>query len=60
MPLPKLSLGGNNLTIPGQGEFGNWHPGWGKTTKPFLQCTDTGAPWMTDYTTYQDIEHKPL
>ncbi len=24
--------------IPGQGEFGNWHPGDGKTAKAFLQC----------------------
>jgi hypothetical protein len=22
--------GGNNLTIPGQGEFGKRHPGWGR------------------------------
>ncbi len=25
--------------IPGQGEFGWWHPGWGRENgKPFLQC----------------------
>jgi hypothetical protein len=27
--LTKLSLGGNNLFIPDQGEFGKWHTGWG-------------------------------
>ncbi len=26
--LIKLSLGGNNLIIPVQGEYGQWHPGW--------------------------------
>jgi hypothetical protein len=26
------------LNIPGQGEFGQWHPGWGRENcKPFLQ-----------------------
>jgi hypothetical protein len=30
MPLTKLSLAGNNLIVPGQGEFGKWHPGWGR------------------------------
>ncbi len=29
MSLTKLSLAGNDLIIPGQGEFGTWHPGWG-------------------------------
>ncbi len=27
MSLTKLPLAGNNLIIPGQGEFGKWHPG---------------------------------
>jgi hypothetical protein len=37
--LTKLSLAGNNLIIPGQGEFGWCHPGWGRRNrKPFLQC----------------------
>jgi hypothetical protein len=37
--LTKLSLDGNNLIIPGQGEFGKWHPGWGRDNRwPFLQC----------------------
>ncbi len=27
----KLSLAENILIIPGQGEFGKWHPGWGKS-----------------------------
>jgi hypothetical protein len=37
MSLTKLSLDGNNLTIPGQGEFGQWHPGWGRENrKPFF------------------------
>jgi hypothetical protein len=30
MSLIKLSLTGNNLIIPGQGEFGSCHPGWGQ------------------------------
>jgi hypothetical protein len=30
MSLIKLSLAGNNLIFPGQGEFGYWHPGWGR------------------------------
>jgi len=39
MSLNKLSLARNNLIIPGQGEFGLWHTGWGlKNRKPFLQC----------------------
>ncbi len=28
MRLTKLPRAGNNLIIPGQGEFGKWHPGW--------------------------------
>ncbi len=28
MSLTKLSLAGNNLIIPNQGEFGKWHPVW--------------------------------
>ncbi len=28
MSLTRLSLAGNNLSIPGQAEFGTWHPGW--------------------------------
>jgi hypothetical protein len=39
MSLTKLSLDGNNLIIPVQGEFGKWHPGWGRENcKSFLQC----------------------
>jgi hypothetical protein len=35
----KLSLAGNNLSIPSQGEFGKLHPGWGRENLlPFLQC----------------------
>jgi hypothetical protein len=30
MSLTKLSLAGNDLIIPDQGEFGKWHPGWGR------------------------------
>jgi hypothetical protein len=30
MSLTKLSLVGNNLITPGQGEIGWWHPGWGR------------------------------
>ncbi len=29
MSLTKLSLAGNISIIPGQGEFGQWHPAWG-------------------------------
>ncbi len=32
MSLTKLSLAGNILIIPGQGEFGKWYPGWGRKT----------------------------
>jgi hypothetical protein len=28
MSLAKLSLARNSLIIPGQGEFGKWHPRW--------------------------------
>jgi hypothetical protein len=30
MSLTKLSLGGN---IPAQGEFSQWHPGWGRENR---------------------------
>jgi len=30
MSLTKLSLAGNNLIVPGQGEFGKWHPRLGR------------------------------
>jgi hypothetical protein len=37
MSLTKLSLAGNYLIIPGQGEFGKLHPGWGREKrKPFF------------------------
>jgi hypothetical protein len=37
MWLTKLSLAGNNKIIPGQGEFGQWHPGRGRENrKPFF------------------------
>ncbi len=37
MSLTKFSLAGNNLIIPGQREFGNWHPaGDGKTANLYL------------------------
>jgi hypothetical protein len=37
MSLTKLSLAGNNLSIPDQGEFGQWHPGWGRENRyPFF------------------------
>ncbi len=39
MSLTKLSLEVNNLNIPGQGEFGKWHPGLGRENfYTFLQC----------------------
>ncbi len=35
--LTKLSLDGNNLIIPAQGEFRKWHPDWGRENrKPFF------------------------
>ncbi len=40
MSLTNLSLAGNNLIFPGQGEFGQWHSGWGRENlEPFLQCS---------------------
>ncbi len=33
MSMTKLSLAGNNQKIPGQGEFGKWHPGWGRENR---------------------------
>jgi hypothetical protein len=37
MPLTKLSLAGKNLIIPGHGEFGKLHPGWGwENCQPFF------------------------
>ncbi len=33
LSLTKLSLAGNNQLIPGQGEFGYWHPGWGRENR---------------------------
>ncbi len=39
MSLTKLSLTGKNKIIPGQGEFGQWHPGLGRENREsFLQC----------------------
>ncbi len=41
MSLTKLSLGGNNLIFPAQGEFSQWRPGWGRENgKLFLQCRE--------------------
>ncbi len=38
--LTKLLLAGNNKIFPGQGEFGQWHPGSGRENREtFLQCT---------------------
>jgi hypothetical protein len=38
MSLTKLSLAGNNLIIPGQGEFRKWQSGWGRENRtPFLK-----------------------
>ncbi len=33
MSLTKLSLAGNNLIFPIQGEFGLLHPGWGRENR---------------------------
>ncbi len=33
MSLTKLSLDGENLIIPVQGEIGKWHPGWGRENR---------------------------
>jgi hypothetical protein len=42
MPQAKLSLAGNNLIIPGQGEFGvsDIPAGDGKIANLFLQCIE--------------------
>ncbi len=42
MSLTKLSLGGNIKIVPGQGEFGKWHPGWGRV-KPLYSVL--ASPW---------------
>ncbi len=58
MSLTKLSLTGKNWIIPGQWEFGQWHPGWGRENRIdnlFLQCTrpklrsghEGAASWWT-------------
>ncbi len=37
MSLTKLSLSENKLIIPARGEFGKWHPGWGRECRlPFF------------------------
>ncbi len=41
MSLTKLSLAGNNLIIPTQGEFGKWHPGWGRKTANIFYSVQT-------------------
>jgi hypothetical protein len=33
MSLTKLSLAGNILIIPGEGELGKLHPGWGQENR---------------------------
>ncbi len=33
MSLTKLSLARSNVIIPGQGEFSEWLPGWGRETR---------------------------
>jgi hypothetical protein len=45
MSLTKLSLDGNNLIIPVQGEFGKGHPGWGR---------ENGKPFFTEYSIGQE------
>ncbi len=40
-PVPSRDF--TNEAFPGHGEFGLWHPGWGRENrKPFLQRTGTG------------------
>ncbi len=43
MSLTKPSLAGNNLIIPVLGEFGKWHPGWGRENR---------EPFFTVYTVH--------
>jgi hypothetical protein len=43
MSLTKLSLGGNNLIIPAQEEFGKWHTGMSLTN--FYSVNPYGLPW---------------
>jgi hypothetical protein len=38
LPNFKLPLAGNNLTIPGQGEFGKWHPAKDRKISNLLLC----------------------
>jgi hypothetical protein len=33
MPQTKRSLAGNYKIIPGQEDFGLWHPGWGQENR---------------------------
>jgi hypothetical protein len=41
MSLTKLSLAGNNLIFLDQGEFGRWHPGWGRELANIYRlCSD--------------------
>jgi hypothetical protein len=43
MSLTKLSLAGKNVIIPGQGEFGKWHPGLGQENRqPFFTVYKVG------------------
>jgi hypothetical protein len=45
MPLTKLSLAGNYLIIPRQGEFGLWHPSWGRENDDLFLPVDDHRGW---------------
>jgi hypothetical protein len=68
MSLTKLSLAGNNLIIPVQGEleFIQWHPGWGRENRyPFysallkeLNLEEMSAKSNTINDSFNDYIHK--
>jgi len=68
---PNLPEPGNRYIIPGQGEFGKWHPRWGREYRKtfFLQCstvyvvTNSLKKWIGSSTEQRDWEahaHKAI
>ncbi len=55
MSITKLSLARNNSSIPGQGELGEWHPGWGRENR---QQTG-GFFFFFFYALYSTLLHLP-
>ncbi len=63
MSLTKLPLAWNNLIIPGQGEYGKWHPGWRRENQqPFLTICHVfrrslkSGPSYTQYRSFFDCK----